>query len=527
MKTIPAAMTWELLARGRWSILAALLATIALPGMTLGALSAISQVDPFNREMIAVHMILGQIGMFIVGATVFVATGRMSRLYAYPARTSTLVAWRMGPAMAIAAMTFAAATAVINALFHLGWPVWSTACFLAVVVAAVQAATWLTERSLWSVFAVTVVAMLSGVWLRSRYGPLVGEPTRLWTDLTAVEVFTMLVAAIAAYAVAVYGVARNRRGEPPFSVGIVDRLAALFARRTAPVLEHPSPDHAQRWHEWQRKGWVAPMIVGSVLVIALPVWATTNRNPRELVEGLVAGGFMLTIAGCLAGLIFGHPGGKDGDFTLGGFLATRPMTNSRLASATLITAAQSLLMAWFIWLVVFLATLAVLATILRLPKQILPAELGWWYFPITLIGPWTAAAIVMTAGLTGRSKLFFQLAAAAAAGYITLAVISNYALTTGAQRWLDYALAVTVGVALVGSVAWLYTAALKRRMIRPATLVAVACVWAITTAIAVTQWPTGGDQSLLPAFALAAGLLALAVAPFAAAPLAMAWNRHR
>ena len=38
MKTIPAVMTWELLSRGRWSILAALLGAIAFPVMILTAL---------------------------------------------------------------------------------------------------------------------------------------------------------------------------------------------------------------------------------------------------------------------------------------------------------------------------------------------------------------------------------------------------------------------------------------------------------------------------------------------------------
>jgi hypothetical protein len=527
MKTIPAVMTWELLTRGRWSILAALLGAIAFPAMILTALEGIHHADAQDPAMAMLYLFLSQASMFAVAAAVFSAQGPMSRLYPYPARTSALVAWRMIPAAAIVVAVYVAVTAATNVLFQVQWPVWSMAFFLATAFVAVQAAFWLTEKSSWSVAALTVVATTFGFWLKTRHGPLIGNPTRIWSDVTPGEAFTMIAAALAAYAVAVYGVARNRRGEPPYSIGVVDRITRFLAAAQVQHYRHQSSYRAQRWYEWQRKGWIMPGTIGIVLFVGLVAWASTNRDSHQLVQGLVASGGLVTFAGFLGGLIIGNSGRNDGDFAMGSFLAARPMTNYDLARATLATTAKSLLIAWLMWLGVILAILALVAAFGTLPKPVLPPELGWWYFPATILGPWIVAAPIITAGLTGRSKLFMQMVVALAAAFIAITVTSNYMLTLEAQRLLEHVMATTVGVALVLGVAWLYAKALRRGMIHKATLLAAAFAWAAACVVVVTQWPTGGDQPLLPVYALVAGALAIAVAPIAAAPLAIAWNRHR
>jgi hypothetical protein len=525
MKTIPAAMTWELLSRGRWSILAALLGAIAFPAVIFTALGiGLQAQDP---AMVMLHLFLSQASTFGVAAAVFSAQGPMSRLYQYPARTSTLVAWRMIPAAAIVATVYVAVTLAINLLFHVQWPIWNMAFFLAVAFAAVQATFWLTEKSSWVVAALTVVATALGLWLKTRHGPLVGNPTRIWSDVTPGEAFTMIVAAVAAYVVAVYGVARNRRGEPPYSIGVVDRITRYFAAAPVQDRRHQSAFRAQLWHEWQRKGWVMPMVVGIGLFVGLIIWASTSRDPHELVQGLVAGGGMIALAGFLGGLVLGNSGRNDGDFAIGSFLASRPMANATLARATLVTAATSLLIAWLMWLAVFLAVLALVATFSTLPGPVIPPELGWWYFPLTILGPWIVAAPCMAAGLTGRTKLFLQLIATLAAAFVVISVISSYTMTYQGQRLVEYVMVLALGLVLILGTAWLYAKAFRRRMIYVATLIAAACFWTAACTLVVKQWPTVVGQPMLPTYALAAGLLAIAVAPFAAAPLAIAWNRHR
>ena len=177
----------------------------------------------------------------------------MSRLYAYPASTATLVAWRLLPAMAAIAVESVAWTAAVNAMFHLNWPLWGPAMFAAAGLAAVEAAMWLTEKSGWIIFALTVVGIVLGVWFKSRHGMVSELPTHLWSAVTPAEVFAMLATVAISYWVAVKAVARNRRGEPPFSLGIMDWLIRLFDVASAVGAPFRGPAHAQFWVEWRHR----------------------------------------------------------------------------------------------------------------------------------------------------------------------------------------------------------------------------------------------------------------------------------
>jgi hypothetical protein len=537
-------MTWELFARGRWSILAAWLGAIAFPGLILAVLNATGPLDASHPKMLMMHVMIVQIGMFIVASAVFTAQGPLAKLYAYPARTSTLVFWRMAPAMATVAIVAASVTAAINVLFRLHWPLWPTALFLAVAVAAVQAAMWLAEKSLWIIVAITVVATVLGLWLKSRYGPMFGDPERIWTEVTPVEALTMLLAATGSYGIAVYGVARNRRGEPPFSLGVVEWITQLLDRPPARAgafssparaqvwfpwraADFSSPARAQVWFQWQVGGWIMPACVFFGMLTGLVVWLLCSRDADDLVYCLVASGGLLTVVGLIGGLMAGNMVNTlSGDnFSMGSFVATRPMTNDALARAALHVAIRSVLVSWTIWVVAFAAALAVLALAGELPNELVPPELGWRYFPLTILGAWLGVAPLMTICLTGRLKLFFELLWPGPAVYVALDLASKL-LNKPAQRLLDQSVAATVGLALILGTTWLYALARRRGMIHTSTVIAAACLWAAASATLILNWPLDSPAPL-PIYLLLTGVLALAVAPFAAAPLAIAWNRHR
>jgi hypothetical protein len=63
-------------------------------------------------------------------------------------------------------------------------------------------------------------------------------------------------------------------------------------------------------------------------------------------------------------------------------------------------------------------------------------------------------------------------------------------------------------------------------MIRPQTAVAAVGLWALATILAAAELLLHHERSV-PNLMLLAGLAALAVAPLALTPLALAWNRHR
>jgi hypothetical protein len=91
MRSIPAAMTWEILKRGRWSFPLAMLTSIALPGLLVFALRSDGLVDANDPSMLIMQIVLLQVGIFNIGATLYGAQGKISQLYAYRARTSELV----------------------------------------------------------------------------------------------------------------------------------------------------------------------------------------------------------------------------------------------------------------------------------------------------------------------------------------------------------------------------------------------------------------------------------------------------
>src|SRR5262245_3754145 len=134
MKTIPAAMTWELLRRGRWNFVLTTLTAIGFPALIVMALRRDGLVDVHDKSMLLMQLTLLQIVMFACGAALFGAVGKWPRLYAYPARTSQLVAWRLLPMMAIIALEVIVCICLLNWLFDFQWPVLGPALLAAVAL---------------------------------------------------------------------------------------------------------------------------------------------------------------------------------------------------------------------------------------------------------------------------------------------------------------------------------------------------------------------------------------------------------
>ncbi len=230
MQSIPVTMTWEILRRGRWYLALATLGGLALPIIVLAALRNDGLSDMQDQSLINICVLFTLNCMFTFGSGIFSSRDKISRLYVYPLRTSTIVAWRMLPAMAIISLQMSFGIAFINAIFGANWPIWGPAMAAAVAFAAVDAVAWLTEKSIhWLIVGLTILAFGLGLWFRSRYGFIFTGPPHYWSEVSVADALVMLTVAIAAYWVAVVAVSRNRRGEPPISLGIVDWLNRIFA----------------------------------------------------------------------------------------------------------------------------------------------------------------------------------------------------------------------------------------------------------------------------------------------------------
>jgi hypothetical protein len=517
-------MTWELLRRGRWNIAVGMLVAIALPALILVSLNG--ALDPQDATLMRAYLMLTNLNVFVLGAVVLVSQDRLSRMYAFPLRTSTIVAWRLIPMMVVTFLEMVVCTTVLNLFFSSQWPVWSVAIFAAVAVAAVQAVAWLAEKSPgWLLIAVSVVGGVLGLWFSTRYGSL-ESPTHYWREVTPLEAITMLLIAAAAFFVSIKSVARNRRGEPPISVGFIAWLERVLDPTPNLNRRLKTAFDGQCWLEWRHKGWAMPAGALILLVAGFIGWLFGSRDPEDLLLGLLAGGAGLSVLGGIGGFIFGTVGQNDA-YIMGHFLATRPISDTNLGWAILKTTAKSILLAWCVWAF----TLGIVYSCLRISGSHALAELSgqadWWYIPATLLGMWAVAATIASLGLTGRTKLALQTFCVILGVVILEATFSKFLLSQPALLIANGILAAVLGGCLLIVAVWIFIAARRRGLIQPPVLWAAASIWIIATAAVCVVCVSGSSQTGWLSYLLVADVAALTVLPIASMPLAICFNRHR
>ncbi len=525
MRSVPVAMTWEMLTGGRWKLLAFALGANLLPVFLLGALRLDGGVDPGDPSMLVMHFILVQINMFTFGTAMLDAPGQPSRLFALPIPTSSIVAWQMLLAMVLMALESLAGTACLNAMFGLNWPLWGPALFAAVGVAAIQAVFWSTEKSAWQPIAVVAVGVLFGLWLKSRVGPMFSMPTHLWIEVTPGEVLALLTFAGLSYYAAVMGVARRRCGESLPSLGIVAWFGRVFDPPSdiGPPFETPAAAHF--WLEWRNKGWALPVIVLFGMTIGLGIWAISISDLRQLYELFVGGGQALSFV-AFVGLFLGNFGTSDTSFKMGHFLATRPLATAEMSRVILKVLAKSTLIAWGIWAMPCVILSAILLAKGGIPDVEVLRNMGWWYFPAMLLGCWTVVSVLASVAMTGRSWLLVQLVCGLFALTLGSTMYSRHALPKEAQLPFERGVGVALGVAIALGTVWAFVVARRRGLIGSPTVASAFSVWAVLSGLIVL------DGVMHPARPLMLGVMeicfaALVVAPLAIAPLALTWSRNR
>ena len=162
---------------------------------------------------------------------------------------------------------------------------------------------------------------------------------------------------------------------------------------------------------------------------------------------------------------------------MGHFLATRPMTSTDMVRSMLKAAGISLLLAWALWAVAFLALYAILLLAHVDPRPQLPSEVGWWYFPITLLGTWIALALFATLGQTGRPSLLASLTCGVPAIAIGVMVFANCALSPAERLEFDRWLAAALGVIFILGTVWAFIAARRRSLIGSPTVWVAMVLW--------------------------------------------------
>lgn len=318
---------------------------------------------------------------------------------------------------------------------------------------------------------------------------------------------------------------RNRCGRPPLSIGFFDWVERAFLLLQKPTPALQTPLEAQLWFEWKRKGWVLPLTVFGLVSCGFVVWYFNgDRRAASLIEGLFASGGLMWVLGFLGGLVLGNTGAHDAGFTMTQFNATRPMSDADMGRIMLRTAAKSVAISWLIWVAALAITCFV--TLLNSPPHLVKPLFGmWWFMALTLAGYWASTGVLMSIGLLGRSKIFLQVACGVPASIFFLAIACNALLRPEVAAMAAQTVIFALSLGTIAAIVWLFVEARRRRLVSTTTVGITAAAW--STAVMVCPLVDGDALHSWLAWLLFSTLFALAVAPLAATPLAIAWNRHR
>lgn len=526
MRSIPLAICWETWSRGRRILILGALGANLIPVFLFSAILQHGAIDTQDPGQIMMHIVLMHLNLFLFGTAVLFAQPEPSRLYVAPVTTESLVLCQLLPSMFLVSAECLLSTWALNAMFALNWPVWGPAIFVAVSWAAVQATIWQTEKSGWVVVALTTVTVALGVWLRSRHGSLFSVPTHLWHQLTALEILTMVSIAVVSFFVAVSGVARNRCGETLPPSGFMALFERLFDPLPAVGRSFTGSQNAYEWAVWRTKGWAMPACVVFGTIVALSLWLFVRPTPQDLLKGGVAGGGLLSVVGVFGGLIVCNCGTEDRQFAMGSFDASKPISTMALARAILINLGKSVVFAWLLWIGPFVSILLAVR-ISGSPIELkLPPALGWWFFPLTILGPWTVAGVIGTLVAFGRHDFFTRVFSGTIFFFFLTVGLSQHFLSKETQaQAVQLALTIASALAVIGAIVAFRTACRQQLVTREMTWMS-ALAWVGSAAMIITTskvYPVLSPVMIV----LAMGVLALAILPVATIPLALQSNRIR
>ena len=328
-----------------------------------------------------------------------------------------------------------------------------------------------------------------------------------------------------AYLAARFAVARARRGDVP------DWLEARLGR-VADLPPFASPARAQFWFEWRRHGWSLPALVGILLPFELALlFIPYGPQALVLVAALFTPPFMALFAAATVR--------KSG---LTPFIATRPLTSAALTAAKLKMTIWSTLAAWMLVVVAIPLALTLSGTwpvvikgarevidVFGTPRAAVLLLLVLWGF---LASTWKQLVQTLYIGLTGRewavkASVAFGLALLCIVGPIAKWLHDSWGARGALFNALPWIAAVLVCVK-ISAAAWVAARLYRSRLLSDRTLVAGAACWtaAVLALYGLLSWLVSGP--LIPGYFLVlVAILAIPLARLSAAPLALAWNRHR
>src|SRR5438552_1026447 len=321
-------------------------------------------------------------------------------------------------------------------------------------------------------------------------------------------------------------------------------LVARFAVARARRRDHfPSPARAQAWFEWRRHGLSLPALVGLLLPFELALLWLAKDAPAFVFEILFLALITPPFMAAFTAWTVSQPNPQVRDsYGVPPFIATRPLTSAELIAAKLKMAMWSTLAAWLLVLVAmplaleWSGTWSVVTERARRMNDAIGTPRAATVVLLILAGfivaTWKQLVQSLHIGLTGREWIVKGSVLLTLTFLILLGPIVEWIIDSpSGQRALWNALPLILA-GLVGlkmsAAAWIATRLDRSRLLGDRALVLGAACWvlAVFALYGVLVWFFSTPFVAHYLLALIA-ILAVPLARISAAPLALAWNRHR
>jgi hypothetical protein len=544
MRTAAAAIAWEFRGRHRWgmralavyfAMLVAIKIVMVASGRTLTVESAASFVLVVVVPLTTTFFYL--LAMFSYGLAGDLAARQSmfpSRLFTLPVTTGALAGWPMLYGTSAMALLWGVTRVFAPFPVEIDVPMVWPGLLAASLVAWTQALTWMPYplpgmRVIVTILSLTALDAIVFTALELKA-----------SEVVMLGVLSPLLPL--AYVTGRAAVARGRRGEVPDWRELPMKVARLVGLPERRRNHFHSAGRAQTWFEWRRHGRSLPALVALLLPFELGFLFLIRETPAlvfyTLASVLLTPAFM---AGFVAATVSRpNPDARD-PHGVSPFMATRPLSTAALIAAPLKATIWSTAAAWLLVLVAvplalhFSETSSVVFERVRqfrdtvgTPRALVVALLvGAGLIAST----WKRLVHGLYIGLTGRDWLikgnvFFTLSLLCAAGPVIYWIGEREVLRA---LWESFVWILVVLVCLkMSAVAWIFTRLYDSRLVSDRTLVTGAACWcaAVLFLYGVLVWLV--DSPLFAQYYLAMiAILAVPLARLSAAPLALAWNRHR
>jgi len=346
-----------------------------------------------------------------------------------------------------------------------------------------------------------------------------------------------------AYVAARFAVARARRGDVPDWRPKFARLGTIADVLPSRRDHFASPERAHAWFEWRRHGRSLPALVAILLPFELALLFAAGDTPALVFVILL--GVLLTppfMAGFAAVTVSKANPHVSDSYGVTPFMATRPLTSAALVAAKLKMTIWSTLAAWLLVIVaiplalnlsgtspIVIARASEVVAAVGTPRAIVAVIL---LFTGLLASTWKHLVQSLYIGLSGREWVVKANTVLLLSFLVVIGPIAQWIHDDGdaqvalwnALPWILAVLACLKTSAAAGIATRLHLS----RLLDDRVLVTGAACWlaAVLALYGLLVWLV--STPFIPRYLLAlVAILAIPLARVSAAPLALAWNRHR